>query len=53
MDAAVSVMCSTPDVVTLAPPVKDVPGDRPISPPAVPEIVVAPVLVTVVAARTP
>jgi hypothetical protein len=33
--------------------VYDVPGDRPTSPPAVPEIVVGPVLVTVDAANTP
>ena len=37
IDAAVSVICKTPDVVTLALPVKDVPGERPMSPLAVPE----------------
>jgi hypothetical protein len=37
----------------LAEPVTAVPGDNPMSPPAVPEMVVAPVFVMVLAARTP
>lgn len=39
-------------MVTLALPVNEVPGERPTLPPAEPEIVVGPVLVTVLPART-
>lgn len=52
IDAAVSAMCFTPDVVTVVLPVKEVPGDIPISAPAVPLITVGPVLVMVSPPRT-
>ncbi len=42
-----------PELVTLPLPVYEVPGDNPTSPPAVPEIVVAPVFVIVLPARIP
>jgi len=46
-------MCAAPEVVTVVLPVNADPGASPISPPAVPLMVVGPVLVIVVAARTP
>jgi hypothetical protein len=53
IEAALLVSCVEPPIVTLPVLVYDVPGDSPLSLPAVPDIVVAPVFVIVVPASTP
>ena len=50
--ATASVMCGTPDMVTVVLPVNEDPGNRPTSPPADPLMVVGPVFVIVVPPKT-
>ena len=51
--ATALAICCTPEIVTVVLPVNEVPGNSPMFPPAVPLMVVGPVLVIVVPAKTP